>query len=133
NVPAVNGEALYFVAPRRVELRHETLDPPGPGQLLVRSVVSAISAGTELLLYRGEAPRDLPADETITALGGTLEFPLKYGYSLVGRVVSLGPDVEPEWLGRRVFTFHPHERLFLTCPAELLPLPDDVAEEDAAL
>jgi 2-desacetyl-2-hydroxyethyl bacteriochlorophyllide A dehydrogenase len=123
--------SLYFTEPHRISIREETLISPGPGQVLVQTLLSAISPGTELLIYRGQAPQDLAADTKIAALTGNLAFPLKYGYAAVGRVVELGPEVAPHWLGTQVFAFHPHEDLFLTDPGELLPVPAGLTPEDA--
>ena len=73
---SLTAQVLYFAAPYQVTVQQECIAPPAPGQLLVQTVVSAISPGTELLIYRGQAPRDMPIDETITALSGALTFPL---------------------------------------------------------
>jgi 2-desacetyl-2-hydroxyethyl bacteriochlorophyllide A dehydrogenase len=124
-------QALYFTGPRELSLREETLPPPGPGQVLVKTLLSAISPGTELLIYRGQAPRELAADTSLKALGGTLAFPLKYGYAAVGRVVELGPEVAADLQGALVFAFHPHESLFLANPEELLAVPRGLAPEEA--
>ena len=59
---------------------------PAEGDVLVRTLYSGISAGTELLAYRGEIDPDLALDETIGALGGTFRYPFRYGYSCVGVV-----------------------------------------------
>jgi 2-desacetyl-2-hydroxyethyl bacteriochlorophyllide A dehydrogenase len=107
------------------------LAPVAPGQVLVQTVVSAISPGTELLIYRGQAPADLPTDDTIPALSGALTFPLKYGYAAVGRVIAVGSAAEQEWQGRLVFAFQPHASHFLSTPAELHPLPESLAPEEA--
>jgi 2-desacetyl-2-hydroxyethyl bacteriochlorophyllide A dehydrogenase len=123
--------SLYFTEPYQVSLREEAIAHPGPGQVLVQSLLSAISPGTELLIYRGEAPQDLAADTSIGALVGTLAFPLKYGYAAVGRVTALGPEVPAYWQERLVFAFHPHESLFLAAPDELLPVPPGLAPEEA--
>jgi 2-desacetyl-2-hydroxyethyl bacteriochlorophyllide A dehydrogenase len=124
-------QSLYFTAPRTIEIRTEPLPQPTGSQVLIATIVSAISAGTELLLYRGQAPTELPADETIPSLSGTLSFPLKYGYALVGQVLATGPEAEPAWRGKRVFVFHPHESHFLAEPSELVELPSDVEPEQA--
>jgi threonine dehydrogenase-like Zn-dependent dehydrogenase len=97
----------------------------------VQTIVSAISPGTELLIYRGLAPTDMPTDETITALSGALAFPLKYGYAAVGRVIAVGSPAEHGWQGRLVFAFQPHASFFLATPSELHPLPDSVLPEEA--
>jgi 2-desacetyl-2-hydroxyethyl bacteriochlorophyllide A dehydrogenase len=123
--------SLYFLAPRQVSLRRESLPSPASGQVLVEAQLSAISPGTELLFYRGHFPRDLPLDVNIPALQSEPGYPLKYGYSLVGRVAALGPGVDPIWQGRLVFAFHPHETHFLADPAELLPIPESIPLADA--
>jgi 2-desacetyl-2-hydroxyethyl bacteriochlorophyllide A dehydrogenase len=123
--------SLYFLAPRQVALRRESLPSPASGQVLVETRLSAISSGTELLFYRGQFPHDIHLDENIPALQGEPRYPLKYGYSLVGRVAALGPQVDAAWQGRLVFAFHPHETHFLAEPAELLPIPAGIRLEDA--
>lgn len=128
-----DAAALIFTEPRRVVLRDEPRPVPAAGALLAQTVCSAISAGTELLIYRGEAPADMAADSAIAALGGSLAYPLKYGYAAVGRVVGVGPGVATDWLGRLVFAFNPHETHF-TVPAEqALPVPAGLDPELAAL
>jgi len=122
---------LYFTAPYQVTVQQEWLAPPAPGQVLVQTVVSAISPGTELLIYRGQAPTDMPIDETITALPGALTFPLKYGYAAVGRVIAVGSPAEQAWQGRLVFAFQPHGSYFLSAPTDLHPVPDSLSPEEA--
>jgi 2-desacetyl-2-hydroxyethyl bacteriochlorophyllide A dehydrogenase len=124
-------QSLYFTEPYRVSLREEPLSSPGPGQVLVKTLLSAISPGTELLIYRGQAPQNLPTDTSLAALPGALAFPLKYGYAAVGRVVELGPDAPAHWQDKLVFVFHPHEDFFLAAPVELLPVPPGLAPEEA--
>jgi 2-desacetyl-2-hydroxyethyl bacteriochlorophyllide A dehydrogenase len=127
----LTARVLYFTAPSQVTVQREGIAPPAPGQLLVQTVVSAISPGTELLIYRGQAPADMAADETIPALSGALTFPLKYGYAAVGRVTAVGSPAERAWQGRLVFAFQPHASHFLTTPTDLHPLPDGLSPEEA--
>lgn len=124
--------SLMFTSPFNVELREEELPDLGPGEVQVRTICSMISAGTELLLYRGEAPTDLPADSTISALAGKLAYPLKYGYSAVGEIAVLGEGVPGKWKGDRVFAFNPHESAFNARIEDLQPLPADLEPADAA-
>jgi alcohol dehydrogenase len=126
--------AVYFAAENEVELVEETVDPIEKGEVLVRSIVSAVSAGTELLFLRGQVPRTMTVDESIADLGrGSVRYPLKYGYATVGRIAQLGQDVEPGMMGRLVFAFHPHESSFVTTPDALIELPEDMQPEKAAL
>ncbi len=122
---------LYFTAPRQVEVRQDDLPAPGPGQLQIHTTRSAISAGSELLLYAGEVPSQAAADEQLSALAGSLAYPLKYGYCAVGRVAAAGPDLDPTWQGRRVFAFNPHESAFNVSAEEVQPIPDEIPDEDA--
>ena len=124
-------QALYFTGPRRVALISEPLPSPAFGQVLVKTIMSAISPGTELLVYRGLAPADLARDETITALAGDFSFPLTYGYAAVGQVLELGPGVAPAWKGRLVFAFQPHASHFLAAPDDLLEVPPGLNPEEA--
>ncbi len=123
--------AVVFTAPRTVDLVRSALPPPGAGEVHVRSLVSAISPGTEMLIYRGQAPENLPVDDTIDALAGNFTFPLRYGYALVGEVTATGPQTDPEWLGRKVFAFHPHESCFNSATENLIRVPETIKPEDA--
>ncbi len=89
----------------------------------MRAVVSGISAGTEMLAYRGELPADLLVDESIGSLGGTFTYPFRYGYSCVGRIEALAPDVEGLTIGDLVFAFQPHQERFVASAADLVPVP----------
>jgi 2-desacetyl-2-hydroxyethyl bacteriochlorophyllide A dehydrogenase len=129
----MNRRSVVFTGPRRVEVVEERLGAPPPGHLLVRTAVSAISAGTELLAFRGELPADLPLDETLGALAGRFAYPFRYGYAAVGEVLAAGENVDPAWLGRNVFAFHPHASAFLTPVADAVAVPAEVAPERAAL
>ena len=123
--------ALYFTAPGQVSVREEGLPTPGNGQLLVQSLLSAISPGTELLIYRGEFPPGLPLDENIPSLQGGFSYPLQYGYATVGRVIAAGPGADPAWEGRLVFAFQPHASYFNSEPGGLIPVPAELSPEQA--
>jgi 2-desacetyl-2-hydroxyethyl bacteriochlorophyllide A dehydrogenase len=123
--------AVQFTAPYKVTAQEEPAPSLSAGEVLVKTLVSAISPGTEMLVYRGEWPANTPVDETIPSLRGGFTYPLKYGYATVGRVISLGHDAPPDWLGKTVFSFHPHESLFTADPQHLIPIPEALTPEDA--
>jgi 2-desacetyl-2-hydroxyethyl bacteriochlorophyllide A dehydrogenase len=130
----MNRRALVFAGPRRVEVIEEKLAAPPPGHLLVRGALSAISAGTELLAFRGQLPPELPLDDTLGALAArTFTFPFRFGYASVGEVLAAGEGVDPDWLGRKVFAFHPHASAFLVPAADAVAVPGDLSAERAAL
>lgn len=124
-------KSLIFERPHKVAVKVEQLPAPGPRQLLVETSLSAISAGTELLLYRGEFPGDMVIDAGLPGYGDQFAYPLPYGYAAVGRVIKTGEGVGREWLGTRVFAFKPHASHFLALPEELYPLPANVTEQEA--
>ncbi len=123
--------SVLFTAPRSIDVVEDTTPNIRPDQALVQSIVSAISAGTEMLFYRGQVPPEMEVDTSIAALAGQTRYPLKYGYAVVGEVIAVGANVDPVWQGRRVFAFHPHESCFAARPDELIPLPDNIEPEDA--
>lgn len=123
-------DALYFTGERKVEVRQETLAKLQAGQVLVAAECSAISAGSELLIYSNQMP-NVPEDAGIDPVSHSLEYPLRYGYCMVGRVIEVGEDVSPDWIGQRVFAFQPHGSHFIAAVDELLPVPADISAEDA--
>lgn len=125
--------ALYFTAPKTVEVRETTVGPPAADELLVDTRASAISAGTELLVYRDQTPADFPADEALDALDGDLSYPLRYGYAASGVVREVGGDVDPDWVGRSVFSFVPHQTSFRATPDSVVTLPPGTAPATGSL
>jgi 2-desacetyl-2-hydroxyethyl bacteriochlorophyllide A dehydrogenase len=123
-------QALFFTAPFQLEIREEPLSPLPDDGLLVQTIVTAISPGTEMLLYRGQMPPDLMADATIAALGEG-GYPQKYGYAAVGRVVETGASVDKVWQDRLLFAFQPHQSHFIARLSEVMPLPDGMLPETA--
>jgi len=120
---------VYFIAPGQVEVRQESLPPLTQGQLLVETICSAISSGTEMLVYRGQFPKDL--SDTHDTLSSELGYPMSYGYACVGRVVKISKEMRRRWLNRLVFAFKPHTSHFVATPGELLPLPEGMSPETA--
>jgi threonine dehydrogenase-like Zn-dependent dehydrogenase len=117
---AEHARALWFTAPKHVEIRREPI-VPGAGEVLVTSSLMGISHGTELLFFRGTFPEHLGTDESLPALSGSLGYPIKYGYINVGTTGK----------GRRVFAFYPHQDIFAVPEGDLVELPEELAFEDA--
>ncbi len=123
---------VWFDSPFHIAVREEPIAGLAPTQVLVQTVVSAISAGTELLFYRNQVPPQMAVDATIAALAGETHYPLRYGYACVGRVIELGNQVAAEWRERLVFSFQPHASHFIAALDELLPVPPTLSAEQAA-
>lgn len=98
---------VWFPRARAVELRPEPRATLEDGDVRVSAIASAISHGTEMLVYRGEVPRELALD--LATLAGSFAFPIKFGYASVGRVVEVARDVRDVRVGDLVFVHHPHQ------------------------
>lgn len=125
----VEAQAVMFVAPRRIELRTIEVHEPADDEVLVATSHSGISAGTEMLAYRGEVDPGLPLDATIGSLGGTFTYPFTYGYSCVGYVERPGGGLDE---GTAVFAYHPHQSHFCVQANDVVPI-EAVPPRDATL
>ena len=125
---------IQFPAPEEAEVITEEVPAPGPGDVRVRTKYSAISPGTERLVYQDNVPGDLQADASIEALqGDTLSYPISYGYACVGRVDALGEGVDSDWMEAPVFAFQPHVSRFVASTDTLLRLPASASLTDAVM
>ncbi len=122
----MNRKTVYFTAPRRVELREESLPALGAEDVLVETTCSAISAGTEMLVYRGQFPHLIDSHDNFSS---DLNYPLAYGYSCVGRIKETGKQVDRSLLDKLVFGFQPHTSAFICQPSALIFAPDSFPAE----
>ena len=123
------AEALWYVGPGRAEIRQERLKPLADGQVRVRALYGAVSRGTEALVAAGRVPASEYQRMRAPFMGGVFPFPVKYGYTAIGRVEA-GPEA---LLGRTVFALHPHQTKFDLPADAAVPVPPDVPLSRAAL
>jgi threonine dehydrogenase-like Zn-dependent dehydrogenase len=126
---AVEARAFWVAEPGRGEIRDEVVPEPGPGEVLVRTVRSAISRGTETLVHRGGVPAELRESMRAPFQAGDFPGPVKYGYLNVG-VVTRG---EPDLVGRTVFCLYPHQTAYVVPADAVTVVPDDVPAARAVL
>ncbi|MGA7195044.1 MAG: zinc-binding alcohol dehydrogenase [Anaerolineales bacterium] len=124
----MHRKTIYFTAPKQIELREEPLPALGADEVLVETICSAISAGTEMLVYRGEFPKEVDAIDSISS---GLHYPTSYGYASVGCVKDIGKMVDREWENQLVFSFQPHTSHFIAKPESLISIPDSLSPEAA--
>lgn len=124
----MKARTLFFTAPRQVEIRESELPALQDDEALVETVCSAISAGTEMLLYRGEFPQIADSHDNLSS---DLQYPLAYGYATVGVVRYAGKHVDKSWLDRLVFSFQPHTSHFIAKPEALITIPQLLPPESA--
>jgi NADPH:quinone reductase-like Zn-dependent oxidoreductase len=128
-VPDRTTEALWYVGAGRAEIRNEPLAEPGPGEVRIRALHSAISRGTERLVLAGRVPTSEFERMRAPFMAGSFPFPVKYGYAMVGRVEG-GPA---ELRDRLVFALHPHQSVFNVPAAAIAPIPNRVPPARAVL
>jgi threonine dehydrogenase-like Zn-dependent dehydrogenase len=123
------ARAFWLRAPGTGEIRTVTLPRPRPGEVLVRTLRSGVSRGTETLVFSGRVPASQYDAMRAPFQGGELPGPVKYGYLSVG-VVEEGP---PGLCGRTVFCLHPHQTAYVVPSAAVTVVPDEVPPERAVL
>jgi threonine dehydrogenase-like Zn-dependent dehydrogenase len=123
------AEALWYVGPERAEIRKEPARDPAPGEVRIRALYSAISRGTERLVFNGHVPESEFERMRAPFMAGTFPFPVKYGYAILGRVES-GPA---ELRDRLVFALHPHQSVFTLSAEAVTPIPDGLPAARAVL
>lgn len=121
--------AFWVAAPGSGEVRAEAVPGPGPGEVLVRTLHSAVSRGTETLVFEGRVPRDQYDRMRAPFQAGDFPGPVKYGYLSVG-VVEAGPAA---LVGRTVFCLFPHQTLYVAPAADVTLVPDGVPPRRAVL
>ncbi len=121
--------AFWLREPGAGEIRPVPLPEPGPDDVLVRTLCSGVSRGTETLVFRGGVPASQYASMRAPFQEGDFPGPVKYGYLNVG-VVEHGP---PELTGRTVFCLYPHQTAYVVPATAVTVVPDGVPPTRAVL
>ncbi|MGW1212518.1 zinc-dependent alcohol dehydrogenase [Streptomyces sp. NPDC002499] len=123
------GRAFWLTRPGQGELRDVDLPVPAVGDVVVRSLYSGVSRGTETLVFRGGVPESQHAVMRAPFQEGDFPAPVKYGYLNVG-VVEEGPE---ELVGRTVFCLYPHQTRYVVPATAVTVVPETVPPERAIL
>ncbi len=126
---AHTATAFWITQPEQGELREETLPTLAPGQVMVRTLFSGISRGTEALVWHGRVPASQYQRMRAPFQQGDFPGPVKYGYANVGRVEA-GPE---DWVGQRVFCLYPHQTRYCVPVQGVFALPEALPTENAIL
>lgn len=111
---------VEFASPGKVRLVPMETPEPGEGHVLVSTIYSGISAGTELTAFTGTNPYLTrhwdPVRRLFAAGQPTFPYPLRgWGYEEVGKVTAVGPGVNDDLIGQVVWGIWGH------CPVGVLP------------
>lgn len=123
--------SLYYEKPGKVSIREGRISQPEEKEIVIKTIISAISAGTERLLYHGKISEGISLDDSINELNQVFRYPVQYGYQNVGRVIDVGKDVPKNMVGKIVFSFHPHESIYKKKYDDIIILPNEMNPRDA--
>ncbi|MFC7549329.1 zinc-binding alcohol dehydrogenase [Plantactinospora sp. GCM10030261] len=121
--------AFWLRSPGLGEIGSVDVPPPAEDEVLVRTLYTGVSRGTETLVFRGEVPPSQYATMRAPFQEGDFPAPVKYGYLNVG-LVEQGP---PELLGRTVFCLYPHQTRYVVPASAVTVVPDEVPAARAVL
>ncbi|HEX5860952.1 MAG TPA: zinc-binding alcohol dehydrogenase [Nocardioides sp.] len=121
--------AFWLREPGAGEIRPVALAPPGPDEVVVRTLRSAVSRGTESLVFDGRVPPSQYDAMRAPFQDGAFPAPVKYGYLNVG-VVEDGPS---GLRGRTVFCLHPHQTAYVVPASAVTVVPEGVPVARAVL
>jgi len=125
----VEAHAFWVRAPGVGEIRSVKLPEPGDGDVIVRTLRSGVSRGTETLVFRGGVPADQYEVMRAPFQEGDFPAPVKYGYLNVGAVEE-GPA---ELRGRTVFCLYPHQTAYVVPAGAVTVVPEGVPPARAVL
>ncbi|MBT5812324.1 MAG: zinc-binding alcohol dehydrogenase [Rhodospirillaceae bacterium] len=118
------ARSFWVTAPGRGEIRAAPVTAPGPDDVVVETVRSAISRGTESLVFQGRVPESQYAAMRCPFQDGDFPAPVKYGYASVGVAQDSGA---------RVFCLYPHQDRYVAPAASVIAIPDDIPDDRAVL
>jgi threonine dehydrogenase-like Zn-dependent dehydrogenase len=126
---STEAQAFWVREPGVGEIRVVTVPEPVADDVLVRTLHSGVSRGTESLVFRGKVPESQYATMRAPFQEGEFPGPVKYGYLNVG-VVERGA---PGLLGRTVFCLYPHQTDYVVPARAVVVVPEDVPPSRAVL
>lgn len=143
---------VFIEGPYNVQIKDVPIPTPGPGELLIKTEYSGISAGTEMMLYCGTFP-----NFKLKKWPQWQEYPVCPGYELIGTVVAIGEEAgaddqdlfqiaslgnKGETLTKTASDFKVGDRVmclgehgeYACLPAEFVSkIPDNLSSEEATL
>lgn len=126
----MNAKALWHQLDLTSSLREDWLsEEKEEDSVLVKSLFSMISLGTERLVSMGNVPASLVETMKVPYQQGSLDLPVSYGYSLVGEVITPNHKLT----GRKVHLLHPHHDFCRVKEADVFVIPDHIPAQRAVL
>ncbi|HSI83425.1 MAG: zinc-binding dehydrogenase [Candidatus Methylacidiphilales bacterium] len=124
-VPALHAKRIVFTGKQQLHLEAFDHGQPAEGQVLIRTEFSLMSTGTENIVFN----RNFDAG---THWDNWVKYPFYPGYTAVGTIAAMGPEVTTRTVGQRVAFRIGHRSHAIMKATDTFPIPDDVTWEQAA-
>jgi 2-desacetyl-2-hydroxyethyl bacteriochlorophyllide A dehydrogenase len=124
-----SARAFWITEPGQAEIRAVSVVPPGDGEIEIETLYSAVSRGTESLVFAGRVPLAEYQRMRAPFQDGEFPGPVKYGYTSVGRVLGGSAELT----GQQVFCLYPHQTRYVVPATAVTIIPDDVPAARAVL
>jgi 2-desacetyl-2-hydroxyethyl bacteriochlorophyllide A dehydrogenase len=116
---------VVFPGVREAIIENREVPKPEAGEVLLKSICSLISIGTEMTAFSGDYPKG-------SAWEKVFPFPHCPGYSNIGVVMEVGEGVDTNLIGRKFASMGKHAA-FVTCSLDkTYPVHEDIPDEHAA-
>ncbi len=125
---SLQAKILWHTSREYSSLKVDTLSL-NPNEVVIKSLYSLISLGTEKLVATGNIPFHVKEAMRVPYMQGDFDFPLTYGYSVVGKVIE-GPN---ELKDKVIHMLHPHQSLITANPNAITLLPTGIPARRATL
>ena len=125
--------ALFYEKAGAGSLKTVELRPLDANELLVQTLYSGISRGTESLVFNGKIPELEWQTMRCPHQTGDFSFPVSYGYAVVGKVIATGRDITKMFTGETVFVLHPHQESIIVTEDMARPIPENIPANRAVM
>jgi len=115
---------VVFTGPKQVTVEERAMPVIGDNDMLVETILTLISIGTELTILNAESPKGSIWDRIAS-------FPLTPGYNNIGKVIEVGKNVDKSWIGRKVAGYMPHSSYVIAKPESVRVIHRDIPDEQA--
>lgn len=119
--PTLTGRRLVFPEMNKVQLEEFDLPAhPDPGHVLLKTIATLISTGTETALLQGRSS---------SVRSGASTYPIYPGYSYTGEVIAVGQGVDNLTVGDKLFcqARHASHTMLFASAMTAIRLPNGVA------
>ena len=118
----INTQSFWIKKKNDSYIKNHNIDLPNGKELLIKTVYSGISYGTEKIVYAGSVPKSQKELMRCPYQEGSFGSDVKYGYMNIGMVM----DGSPDFKGKYVYTLFPHQKDYVLDESEVTLIPESI-------